>query len=50
MSELSRAVSAFARDLSGFARTFDGIVSLRRELDHKPHAEGARRVLALVEP
>jgi hypothetical protein len=39
-SELSGAVDAFVRDLSRFARTFDGIVALRRELDHKPHAEG----------
>jgi hypothetical protein len=38
--ELSTAVEAFCRDLSGFARTFDSIVALRRELDHRPHAEG----------
>ena len=40
--ELSSAVEAFCRDLTGFARTFDGIAALRRELDYKPQAEGER--------
>ena len=43
-SDLSSAVEAFCQDLSGFARTFDGIAALRRELDHKPQAEGASHV------